>query len=105
MTAATDPLEIGPNADATRLDISWGDGVVASYAPRALRLACPCAGCIDEMTGRAILDPATVSHDVHPTSIDYVGRYALRFVWSDGHSTGIYPFDYLRNLWDTERAG
>jgi len=99
------PADIGPNDDGTRLTIAWGDGVQASYAPRALRLACPCAGCIDEMTGRPILDAQSVPGDVHPSRIDYVGRYALRFMWSDGHSTGIYPFDYLRSLWDMGRAG
>ena len=105
MNPAHSPEEIGPDADGTRLVISWADEERSTYAPRALRLACPCAGCIDEMTGRAILDPAAVGADVHPTKIDYVGRYALRFHWSDGHSTGIYPFDYLRSLWDTGRAG
>jgi DUF971 family protein len=105
MNPAHQPGDIGPNADGTRLTIAWADDAQASYAPRALRLACPCAGCVDEMTGLPILDPDAVSGDVHPTRIDYVGRYALRFLWSDGHSTGIYPFDYLRSLWDTGRAG
>lgn len=39
-----------------------------------------------------------VDEDVHPTAIHYVGRYALQFVWSDGHATGIYPWDYLRRI-------
>jgi ATP-binding protein involved in chromosome partitioning len=105
MNLATLPDEVGPNEDGTRLRISWRDGAESSYAPRALRLACPCAACVEEMTGRPILDPASVAADVHPRSIDYVGRYALRFVWSDGHSTGIYPFDYLRRMADEGRAG
>ena len=41
---------------------------------------------------------------VYPTAIHYVGRYALQFVWSDGHSTGIYPFEYLRKKWDADQA-
>jgi DUF971 family protein len=36
--------------------------------------------------------------DVHPLSVEYVGEYALRFDWSDGHKTGIYPFDFLRDI-------
>jgi DUF971 family protein len=36
--------------------------------------------------------------DVHPLSVEYVGEYALRFDWSDGHRTGIYPWDYLREI-------
>jgi len=92
------PAHVGPNEDGTALVIEWKDGHVSEYAPRALRLACPCAGCVDEMTGRRTLDPGSVNAGVHPLQIGYVGRYALGFQWSDGHSTGIYPFEYLRRL-------
>jgi DUF971 family protein len=50
------------------------------------------------MTGRRMLTPAMVPNDVHPTEIHYVGRYALQFVWSDGHRTGIFPFEYMRRM-------
>jgi DUF971 family protein len=39
-----------------------------------------------------------VPEDVYPTAIEYVGRYALQFFWSDGHSTGFFPFDMLRRI-------
>ncbi|MGB1657435.1 MAG: DUF971 domain-containing protein [Longimicrobiales bacterium] len=96
----THPTEIGPSEDETRLRIVWGDGVAAEYVPRELRLACPCAGCVDEMTGVRTLRPNEVPMDVYPTAIHYVGRYALQFVWSDGHSTGFYTFDFLRKTWE-----
>ena len=92
------PEEIGPTEDGTRLRIRWKDGGVDEYEPRTLRLACPCAGCVEEMTGRPILVPEMVPEDVYPEAIHYVGRYALQFVWSDRHTTGIYPFEYLRRL-------
>ncbi len=92
------PSEIGPTPDGQRLRIEWGDGVASEYVPRALRIACPCAGCVDEMTGARILDERRVAEHIMPLEIHYVGRYALTFVWSDGHSTGIYPFEYLRKL-------
>lgn len=95
------PDEIGPTEDGTHLRIRWADGHVSEYHPRTLRLRCPCAGCVDEMTGERILTPAMVPENVHPTAIHHVGRYALQFQWSDGHSTGIYPFDYLRRLDET----
>ena len=95
---ATTPVEGAPTEDASRLRIRWKDGHASEYAPRELRLACPCAGCVDEMTGRPILRPETVPEDVHPLAIRYVGRYALQFDWSDGHTTGIYPFTLLREL-------
>lgn len=92
------PEDIGPTEDGTRLRICWKDGRADEYEPRDLRLACPCAGCVEEMTGRPILVPEMVPQDVYPEAIHYVGRYALQFVWSDRHSTGIYPFEYLRRL-------
>ena len=92
------PVEIGPDEEGQKLRIRWQDDAVSTYAPRDLRLACPCAACVDEMTGKRILAPASVAADVYPLSIHYVGRYALQFIWSDGHQTGIYPFDYLRRL-------
>lgn len=92
------PLEVGPTEDEARLRVRWRDGHVSEYEPRYLRLACPCAACVEEMTGRPILDPRTVPDGVHPLAIRYVGRYALQFDWSDGHRTGIYPFDQLRRL-------
>jgi DUF971 family protein len=98
--ARTTPAEIGPDEEGTRLKIRWRDGQESLYHPRELRLACPCAGCVDEMTGRRTLRPESVAPDVHPLEIRYVGRYALQFLWSDGHSTGFYPFDYLRRLSD-----
>jgi len=98
------PAEIGPSADESKLRIEWKDGVVSEYVPRYLRLLCPCAGCVDEMTGVRTLKPEMVDDSVYPTAIHYVGRYALQLVWSDGHSTGFYTFEYLRGIWDSEDA-
>ena len=61
-------------------------------------MACPCARCVAEFTRRRILTEEMVEEGVYPTAIKYVGRYALRFFWSDGHNTGIYPYDFLRDL-------
>ena len=103
--ASKRPREIAPTDDGTRLRIVWDDDVAAEYTPRALRLLCPCAACVDEMTGVRTLRPEDVSEGVYPQAIHYVGRYALQFHWSDGHATGIYPFEYLRKLWDEGRSG
>ncbi|MEB2344112.1 MAG: DUF971 domain-containing protein [Deltaproteobacteria bacterium] len=84
----------GPGA----LAITWADGHRSVYPVRALRLACACAYCVDEWTGRGQLDEARVPADVHPLQIAPVGRYALRITWSDGHESGIYPFQRLRSL-------
>lgn len=94
------PGDVGPTEDGTRLRIEWEDGHTSTYAPRRLRLRCRCAGCVDEMTGERMLSPDMVPENVHPREIRYVGSYALQFFWSDGHDTGIYPFEYLRRLCD-----
>jgi len=94
------PVEIAPTEDASRLRIVWGDGVASEYEPRLLRQLCPCAGCVDEMTGIRTLHADSVPEGIYPEAIHYVGRYALQFVWSDGHDTGIYTFEYLRRVWE-----
>ncbi len=96
--------EVGPSEDGSRLMIRWGDGVVATYIPRYLRLLCPCAGCVDEMSGVRTLRPEHVAQDVYPTAIHYVGKYALQFVWSDRHDTGFFTWEYLREIWDRGQA-
>ena len=76
--------------------IEWDEAGHQGFFPaRPLRLACPCAACIEEMTGRPVLDPTTVPPDVRPVSLALVGAYGLRISWSDGHGTGIYTFDRL----------
>ena len=88
--------QAGPDA----LRIRWDDGIESVYAVRELRLACRCARCIEETTGRPLLDPAGIPADVRPVRIQSVGRYALQFSWSDGHDSGIYTYEYLRQLHD-----
>ena len=68
----------------------------ALFGARALRLGCPCAECVEEMSGRPLLDPARVPLDVKPLEIQLVGTYGLKIRWSDGHGTGIYTFERLR---------
>ena len=68
------------------------------YPALMLRLACPCAACVDEMTGRPLLDPTRVPPDVQPVTLELVGGYGIRVRWSDGHSTGIYTFELLRAI-------
>lgn len=92
---------IEPPYAITRQDdgilIEWApDGGSERYPARALRLACPCAGCIDELSGRPLLDPSRVPADIRPTRLDLVGNYGVRVWWSDGHHAGIYTFEALR---------
>jgi DUF971 family protein len=78
-----------------RLRLTWSDGHVGEAPYDYLRGWCPCAGC----QGHGIMlryQPPAVP--VTPESIQPVGRYALSILWSDGHGTGIFRFDYLRRL-------
>ncbi|HRP08086.1 MAG TPA: DUF971 domain-containing protein [Gemmatimonadales bacterium] len=92
---STMPTAIRRESDA--VVISWIEPGHAGYYPaRELRLACPCAVCVDEMTGRPLLDPAMVPMDVTVDALELVGGYGIRVRWSGGHSAGIYTFEWLR---------
>ncbi len=76
--------------------ILWAGGPEATVPAARMRDLCPCAGCVEEGTGRKLLDPATIPADIRPLSVAPVGSYAVQFRWSDGHETGIYAWDTLR---------
>ena len=84
--------------DPRTLSLLWQDGRRDDLDVRDLRLACRCALCVEEMSGRPLLDPQTVRADVSPRQIVSVGHYAIQFDWNDGHSSGIYAFNDLRDL-------
>lgn len=89
------PLEIR-RVDDRELHIAWADGHRTVLANKFLRESCPCAGCVSELTGKRMLDPATVRPDIRADAIELVGRYAIKVRWSDGHSTGLFTFAKLR---------
>lgn len=88
------------------LEIDWQDGHRSGWNFAWLRDACPCATCVDERKneGRKIGQPKAkpagllpmYKAPAKPASAHGVGRYALQFNWVDGHSSGIYSWEYLR---------
>lgn len=83
-----------PDEDAVRL--TWSDGHSAVFDYQYLRGYCPCAACQGHnVTEIRFHQPAG---RVTPLDINPVGNYAISFDWSDGHSTGIYRFDFLREI-------
>ena len=90
--------------DPRTLSILWEDGHRDDFDVRDLRLACHCALCIEEMSGRKLLDPKMIRSDVSPRQIVSIGNYAIKFDWSDGHNSGIYSFNDLRVLGESAAA-
>ncbi len=88
-------IDVGP---AGELRVVWPGGAEATLAPLLLRDACPCAACIEEGTGRKLLDPSTIPADIRPLELVPIGNYAVQIRWSDGHATGIYSWNVLRDL-------
>lgn len=80
------------------LELQWGDGPLQRIPFKFVREECPCASCIDEVTGRRVLDPHTIPDDIVPQQMSFVGNYALKITWSDGHATGLYTWDHLAEI-------
>ena len=78
--------------------IQWTDNHRSNYDSKYLRLNCECAECVEEWSKRKLLDPKTIPTNIKAEDYLMVGRYAVQFLWSDAHYTGIYPFDVLRKL-------
>jgi DUF971 family protein len=95
MSLEATPLEIR-RMDNREIHISWADGHKTVFTNTHLRERCPCATCVNELTGERMLRPEAVRPDIRAAEISLVGRYAIQIRWSDGHSTGIYSFDKLR---------
>lgn len=84
------------------LMIEWQDGHQGSFPLGELRAACPCAGCRDErkIEGGQAGDASRSPEATRLLRVVPIGRYAICLVWGDGHNTGIYSWEYLR-----ERCG
>ena len=83
------------------LAIAWNDGTESFLKLEPLRRACPCAACGGEpdVLGQvARPDVSYTDKSFELVGFDMVGGYALQPRWSDGHTTGIYSFTYLRRL-------
>jgi ATP-binding protein involved in chromosome partitioning len=84
--------------DAQSITISWSEADRVTVKNNTLRLACACAVCVDEMTNRPLLDPSSVPQDIHAKEVWTIGNYAIGVSWSDGHATGYFPYQIIRDL-------
>lgn len=94
-----EPTQIVEESDSA-ITITWSDAQETKYSAPELRRACPCASCINEWTGEKMLKNESISDEMTFSHITIVGRYALNFHFDDGHETGIYSFNYLREYSD-----
>ena len=121
MTPQTTPVRLNLKRDE-KLEIDWEDGRRSVYPIVYLRSKCPCAGCKitrEELaaagastsagaaggdTGekkkslRLSVLPGNSAAPLSAAGAERVGNYALRIDWSDGHGSGIYSFQYLREI-------
>ena len=80
------------------ITLTWEEGESVTVSNIALRRACNCALCVDEMTRAPLLDPASIPMDIRAEKISMIGNYAILVDWSDGHNTGFFPFSLIREV-------
>jgi DUF971 family protein len=83
--------------------IDWNDGVRTFVSWADLRKQCPCATCIDERAKppnplRILSDRELAAGTPAPVQMLARGYYAYQIIWNDGHDTGIYSLELLREL-------
>jgi DUF971 family protein len=88
------PMEINHSKANALVRITWDDGHMGEYPETYLRGYCPCALCQGHGAARRFVSLP----DAKLVGIQAVGNYAIEFRWQDGHSTGIYTYEYLRSL-------
>jgi DUF971 family protein len=102
---ASPPTNIRAHQGEQLLELTWPEGRVSRLPYHFLRSECPCAVCVDEWTGKRVLDPASISRDIKLDGMEAVGSYAVRFSWSDGHSSGLFTWETLLRLSDEHPFG
>jgi DUF971 family protein len=115
MTPQSDPEHIAISK-SRGIEIDWKDGHHSSYSNALLRDECPCATCTGSH-GTAPQRTNFSSPDAKPANpfvmykpapkmlnVEPVGNYAIRIYWNDGHSSGIYSWEHLRDVCPCEQC-
>lgn len=116
MNPQTTPVRLNLKKEE-RLEIDWQDGRKGVYTLAYLRTMCPCAQCklvreeaapvsaaaeqsAPEKKKKPLLTilPGNYAKPLAAVGAELVGNYALRIDWSDDHGSGIYSFQYLRDI-------
>lgn len=95
--------------DGKHLVITWQDETKDKISLKYLREECPCANCKGETILLKTIRPPRQNKNIpgryEISKIDIVGGYAIQVRWKDGHDTGIYSWEYLKELADDEASG
>ncbi|MEX0681529.1 MAG: DUF971 domain-containing protein [Balneolales bacterium] len=109
MESRYQPSKIIVNSELQELQIEWSDGHHSRYPMEGLRRACPCVFCQGghENMGKSVdpkifLEPTPRTRSIK--NIQQVGTYAIQLFWDDGHQTGIYRFEKLRDMCPVENG-
>ena len=94
----TTPSAIVYHSGSKVLELTFVDGENAELTAEVLRVFSPSAEVRGHSEDQRVLQTGKKYIDIN--SIEPVGNYAIRIVFSDGHDTGIYSWDYLRELHD-----
>ena len=99
----TTPRKLNLKKDE-KLEVEWSDGTRSVYPLSYLRTKCPCARCKvvreEQAQSRSLLPilPGNFAQPLRAVGAELVGNYALRIDWSDDHDSGIYSFQYLKDI-------
>jgi len=92
------PTEIRFNEDARLLEITFSDDREYEYPTPILRGYCPCAHCQGHGSLPHTFNPIDHESEIVVSDISQVGAYAICIAWADGHNTGVYSFEMLRQI-------
>ena len=94
------PIDIKLHQKSKRLELSFADSRIYSFSYEFLRVHSPSAEVRGHSPSQAVLQLDKVSVGVK--EVELVGAYALKITFDDGHNTGLYTWDYFRELHDNK---
>ena len=102
MQAAAWPTELKLDKEKRVLTVSFDDGRSFALPAEMLRVLSPSA----EVQGHSPEQRVTVpgKKNVHILRLEPVGNYAVRIIFDDGHDTGLFVWEYLRDLGEHQDA-
>lgn len=90
---------------AAGVTLTWADGTTSAFGLDELRVNCPCAECRGLRERNLPVWPKPASPlPLHLEDAELVGAWGVTFRWNDGHATGIFSWELLRQWRDLPTA-